>query len=322
MKPYKNLLTLKFLHYRLFYIQSYATIIIGATMSKCFLCPRKCGVDRDKQKGFCGSDNNLIINKYMLHKWEEPIISGTNGSGAIFFSNCSLKCIYCQNYEISSLGNGKNTSVNQLVEIIKQLEKSGAHNINFVSPTHYTDHIIQALDIYKPNIPIVWNTSGYETIETIKKLKNYVDIYLADFKYFDSELSQKYSQCRDYFDFTSKAIKQMKINQPKDIIENGLMKKGVIIRHLILPNHIEDSKKIFDYIKSNYGNDCYISVMGQYVPYYKALQDKDICRKLKPLEYKIVESYVKKLGFTNGFLQDLDSANICYTPKFNITIDK
>ena len=285
-------------------------------MSKCYLCPRKCGVDRDKNKGYCGSDNKLIVNKYMLHFWEEPIISGGKGSGAIFFSNCSLKCIYCQNYEISSLGNGKICSVGELVEIIKDLERQGAENINFVSPTHYTDHILKALDIYKPNIPIVWNTSGYETPETIKKLKDYVDIYLTDFKYFSPELSSRYSKAKDYFEYASKSIKQMLINQPKVVIENNMMKKGVIIRHLVLPNNIEDSKKVLDYIKDNFGNDTYISLMGQYLPYYKALNDNTINRKLKPLEYKIVMNYALKLGFKNGFFQELDSANECFIPKF------
>ena len=285
-------------------------------MSKCYLCPRICGVDRDKNKGYCGSDNKLIVNKYMLHFWEEPIISGGKGSGAIFFSNCSLKCIYCQNYEISSLGNGKICSVGELVEIIKDLERQGAENINFVSPTHYTDHILKALDIYKPNIPIVWNTSGYETPETIKKIKDYVDIYLTDFKYISPELSSRYSKAKDYFEYASKSIKQMLINQPKVVIENNMMKKGVIIRHLVLPNNIEDSKKVLDYIKDNFGNDTYISLMGQYLPYYKALNDKTINRKLKPLEYKIVMNYALKLGFKNGFFQELDSANECFIPRF------
>lgn len=285
-------------------------------MSKCYLCPRKCGVDREKKIGYCGSDNNLVINNYMLHYWEEPIISGGNGSGTIFFSNCSLRCMFCQNYEISSLGAGKKYTLNDLVNIIKELEKKGAENINFVTPTHYTNHIIEALDIYKPNIPIVWNTSGYETKETIEKLKKYVDIYLTDFKYYDDEISKKYSLASDYFEYASKAIKQMKINQPKDIFENGIMKKGVIIRHLVLPNNLEDSKKVLNYIKNNFGKDCFISIMGQYVPCYKALKNNEINRKLKPLEYKIVTNYALKLGFKNGFFQELESANQCFIPNF------
>ena len=285
-------------------------------MSKCLLCPRKCGVDRDKEKGFCGSNNDLIINKYMLHFWEEPIISGKNGSGAIFFSNCSLKCKYCQNYKISSLGYGEKYMIEDLVDIMKELESLGAENINFVSPTHYTEHIIKALNIYRPSVPIVWNTSGYETKETIEKLKDYVDIYLTDFKYFDSGISNKYSLAKDYFDYTSTAIRQMIENQPENIIENGIMKKGVIIRHLVLPNNVNDSKRVFDYIKEAYGTDVYISLMGQYVPYYKALEDVSINRRLKPLEYKVVANHILKLGFHNGFFQDLDSAKECYTPEF------
>lgn len=282
----------------------------------CNLCPRKCGVNRNLKQGFCGANNTIKVSKVMLHTWEEPIISGEDGSGAIFFSNCSLKCIYCQNYQISSEGNGKEVSVQNLAEIFKKLESFGATNINLVSPTHYTNEIIEALNIYKPKIPIVWNTSGYETVENIKKLKNYVDIYLTDFKYYSSEISKELSKAENYFECCSEAIKQMRKNQPCDIIKNGLMKKGLIIRHLVLPNLQEDSKKVLNYIASNFGNKTYISIMSQYVPCYKALTHKYINRKLKKLEYRIVLKEIEKLGFTNGFIQDFESADSCYTPNF------
>ena len=279
----------------------------------CQICPRKCFVDRNKNIGFCGA-SSLKIAKVMLHFWEEPIISGEKGSGAIFFSGCPLKCEYCQNHEISFEGNGEEKTVLELVEIIKNLEKMGAENINFVTPTHFTNEIIEALNIYRPKIPIVWNTSGYETVETIQKLKDYVDIYLTDLKYFSSELSLKYSKAKDYFEFASKAILEMRKNQPKDIIKDGMMKEGVIIRHLVLPSHFEDSKKVLNWISENLGNNTFISVMSQFTPQKNA--KPPLNRILTPLEYKIVVKECEKLGFTNGFIQELSSATSFYTPKF------
>lgn len=283
---------------------------------RCYICPRQCGVDRNINRGFCGANNKIKINKVMLHKWEEPVISDGNGSGAIFFSNCSLKCVFCQNYQISHNGIGEEITALQLANIFKDLEKQGANNINLVSPTHYTKQIIQALNIYKPKIPIVWNTSGYEKVETIKMLKDYVDIYLTDLKYVDENISLKYSGAKDYFKYCSSAIMQMRENQPQDIIENGIMKKGMIVRHLVLPSNIEDSKKVLDFINRNLSNNTMISLMSQYIPYYKANNFKEINRTLKPLEYKIVVNYANKLGFSNGFVQDLTSADSKYTPKF------
>lgn len=285
-------------------------------MELCEICPRRCKVDRDIKNGYCGSNNRLAIAKVMLHHWEEPIISGVNGSGAIFFSGCSLKCIYCQNYKISSEGIGKEIGINDLIEVFKKLENLGAHNINLVSPTHYARQIVEALKIYKPKIPIIWNTSGYENVETIEFLKDYIDIYLTDFKYFNNELAKEFSYANNYVECCKKAILKMRENQPEDIIENGIMKKGLIIRHLVLPNCIEDSKNIFNYIIKELGNSTYISLMSQYVPCYKALNNKKLNRKLKPVEYKIVLNYIKKLNFKNGFLQDLSSSNECYTPNF------
>lgn len=280
---------------------------------KCNLCPRECGVDRNKTFGFCGA-KNLKIAKVMKHFWEEPIISGTKGSGAIFFSHCSLKCCFCQNYEISHLGKGENISVEQLVNIFKNLENEGVHNINLVSPSHYTNEIISALKIYKPKIPIVWNSNGYEKVETIKKLKKYVDIYLVDLKFMSSELSQKYVKAKDYFENASKAILQMRENQKKDIVKNNIMQKGVIVRHLVMPTCFEDSKNILNWINNNLGNKTYISLMCQYIPCYQA--EFPINRKLKPIEYKIVLKECEKLGFFNGFTQEFESASTNYIPKF------
>ena len=289
----------------------------------CNICPRGCKVDREKGFGFCKSNNKTKIVKVMKHFWEEPIISGTDetekkGSGTIFFSGCNLRCVYCQNYEISHGSLGKEYSTSDLVNLFKKIEKSGATNINFVTPSHFTDEILEALKIYKPQIPVVWNTNGYESVETIKKLKNYVDVFLTDLKYFSSEISKKYSNCEDYFEKTTKAILQMRENLPNDIIKNGLMEKGIIIRHLILPNNYKDSFKILEWIKENLGTKTYISIMGQYVPCDKASIYPEINRKLKPLEYNLVLHKFEDLDFENGFSQDLNSATTDFIPDFNI----
>ncbi|MFA5758270.1 MAG: radical SAM protein [Clostridia bacterium] len=281
----------------------------------CNICPRNCLIDRSNSSDFCGA-KSLKIALVMKHFWEEPIISGTNGSGAIFFSHCSLKCIYCQNYKISSGGLGKETTIEKLAGLFKQLEQSGVHNINLVSPTHYTTEIIAALNIYKPKIPIVWNTSGYETSDTIKKLKEYVDIYLCDFKYFDNKLSNEYSSAPDYMDKCTSALLQMRKNQPIDIIKNGIMQKGIIVRHLVLPTHFSDSIKILEWVKQNMGTDTIISLMNQYTPCYKALSHPILKNKLKPIEYKIVLNKFLKLGFTSGFSQEKSSATCDFIPDF------
>jgi len=281
----------------------------------CNVCPRNCNVDRLNTKGYCKAQT-LKIAKVMKHFWEEPIISGNSGSGAIFFSHCNLKCIYCQNSVISHEGAGKEVTVEQLSNVFKQLEKGGVHNINLVTPTHYVKEIQKALKLYKPNIPVVYNTSGYEKVETIKKIKNDVDIYLCDFKYFDNELGKEYSHASNYFEAVTNALIEMRKNQPQDIIENGIMKKGLIVRHLILPSHSSDSIKILNWIKEHLGKDTIISLMSQYTPYYKALEHPILKNKLKPLEYKRVIQHFLNLGFTNGFSQEKESATCDYIPAF------
>ena len=283
----------------------------------CKICPRNCRVDRNEKFGFCGMSNTVKVAKVMLHQWEEPIISSGNGSGAIFFSGCNLKCIYCQNYQISSLGEGKEITVEKLADLFKQLEEKGAVNINLVTPTHYTNQIIKALKIYRPKVPIVWNTSGYETVQTIKKLKKYVDIYLTDLKYFSRKLSTEYSCATDYFDVATKAILEMRKNQPEDVVEDGVMKKGLIVRHLILPTHFGDSEMVFEWIKENLGENTYISVMSQYTPYYKAKKHKILKHKLKKKEYEQVLQYIISLGFVNGFVQELSSSTCEFIPDFD-----
>jgi putative pyruvate formate lyase activating enzyme len=284
---------------------------------QCDLCPRNCKINRDVSNGYCGVSNNIKIARAALHFWEEPIISGDKGSGTIFFSGCTLKCVYCQNFEISR-GFGKEISVDRLVEIMKELEEKGANNINLVTPTHFVNQIIKALDIYRPNIPIVYNTSGYEKIETLKKLEGYVDVYLPDLKYSDNNLSQKYSKVSDYFEVATKAILEMKRQQPKDVLENGLMKKGVIVRHLVLPNAIQNTLGVLQWITNNLDKDSYISLMGQFIPYGEAKDIAELNRKIKPVEYKLAINKLLEKGFNNSFIQDIESASEDFIPSFDL----
>lgn len=281
-------------------------------MSICNNCPRGC---KTKNIGYCG-ERALKVALVSKHHFEEPIISGDRGSGTIFFSNCPLKCVFCQNYEISHLGKGKNVSVEELAEMFKMLEKSGVHNINLVSPTHYMDKIIEAFEIYKPSIPVVYNTSGYEKADNIERLKPYVDIFLFDLKYFDSELSSKYSSAKNYFEFAFASLKKAREIIPNDIIKDGIMQKGIIVRHLVLPSCFNDSIKILEQINNSLGNKTFVSLMSQYVPFYKAENYAEINRKLKPIEYKRVVNYAEKLGFENCFIQETSSASEVYVPKF------
>lgn len=286
----------------------------------CEICPRDCKVNRSKNLGYCWSSEKVKISMVMLHHFEEPIISGENetdnGSGTIFFSNCSLKCCYCQNSEISAGGLGKEITIQKLAEIFKELEMKGAYNINLVTPTHFASQIIEALKIYKPNIPIVWNTSGYEKPETIKKLAGFVDVFLTDFKYFSPEIAEKYSRAKNYPEMCKESILEMRKIVPDDKIENGLMKSGLIVRHLVLPNQTKDSLNVIDWVNNNLGNKTYFSLMAQYVPMAKAKDYPEINRKIKPIEYKVLIKKLNELNFTNAYLQDYDSANTTYTPNF------
>lgn len=289
---------------------------------KCTLCPRKCNIDRSIGRGFCGASENITLALCDLHHSEEPIISGTQGSGTIFFSGCNLKCVFCQNYDVSNNKIGKEVSVSRLAEIFKELEDMGAHNINLVTPTHYVDAIIKALDIYTPSIPVVYNTNGYESVDTIKKLSKYIDIYLTDFKYYDNSLGNRLSHVSDYREKVTLALAEMIKNQPENIIENGIMKKGIIVRHLVLPNHTDDSINVLDHLYNTFGNKLLISLMSQYVPLNNLESYPDISRPLKPIEYKIVLNHLEKLGF-DGFMQELSSSSTTYIPTFDYTgVDK
>lgn len=285
----------------------------------CNTCPRNCNIDREINVGFCSVGEKIKIARAELHFWEEPCISGTNGSGTVFFSGCPLKCVYCQNSEISSNAYGKEISTERLAEIFKELEEKGAHNINLVTPTHFTYQILEALKIYKPNIPIVYNCSGYEKVETLKKLEGIVDIYLTDIKYFDSEVSKKYSKAEDYFDVASNAVKEMIRQQPQNIfLENGIMQKGVIIRHLVLPLNLTQTKKILQWIKNNLPENVIISLMSQYIPLSKACEHKEINRKITKREYEKALNMFYEFGFENGFMQELESSKEDFIPPFNL----
>lgn len=246
--------------------------------------------------------------------WEEPVISGTNGSGAIFFSGCNLRCIYCQNYNISHNYTGRDYSPRELADLFKKLEDSKVHNINLVTATHYMNKVLDALDIYKPSVPIVYNTGGYEDPKLIRRLKGYVDIYLPDLKYSDNSLALKLSGAKDYFEIATNAIKEMYRNEPNDIIENGLMKKGVIIRHLIIPCEIKNSLGVAEWINSNIPHNKYISVMSQFTPHGEIEGDSKYNRKLKPLEYKLIVS--KFMDYDNAYVQDMTSSTEEFIPDF------
>lgn len=292
-------------------------------LSSCTLCPHNCKVNRlEGERGRCYCNDKLRIALASLHYYEEPCISGKNGSGTVFFSNCNLNCIYCQNHEISQEHKGKDITVEELANIFLEQQEKGANNINLVTPTSYVYHIIEALDIAKKNglnIPIIYNTNGYENVETIELLKGYIDVYLPDLKYYSNELSKKYSGIDNYFEVATKAIKKMYEQVGTPIFnEDGIIQKGVIIRHLVLPNHILNSKHILKWVKENLPNDIYISVMAQYFPTYKAKQDKLINRKLTKKEYKQIEEYLYSLDLENGYIQELGEHEEEYVPAFDI----
>ncbi len=293
-------------------------------LDNCTLCPHNCKVNRlEGKKGRCKCDNTLKIALASLHMFEEPCISGANGSGTVFFTNCNLNCIYCQNYEISQGGKGKEITIQTLADIFIKQQEKGAHNINLVTPTMYVYQIIEAIKIARKNglkIPIIYNSNGYENIETIKMLNGYIDVYLPDLKYYTNELSKKYSNVDNYFEVATNAIKEMYSQVGNAIFDdNAIIQKGVIIRHLVLPNHIQNTKNILKWINENMPKDIYVSVMAQYFPTYKAKNDSLINRKLNKKEYKEVFNYLYSLDLQNGYIQELGSHEEEYVPDFNLT---
>lgn len=297
----------------------------------CNLCPRKCNIDRDVSSGFCKADegwDKVSVSRAALHYWEEPCISGNKGSGTVFFSNCNLRCVYCQNSQISFDGFGKEVSVQRLSRIFLELQEKGANNINLVTPTHYTYQILKALDIakHKLDIPVVMNCGGYESVETIKMYDGYIDIYLPDLKYKSSEISQKYSACSDYFEKASEAIEEMHRQAPKLIWddyndEERVLKKGLIIRHLVLPGCYHDSLDILDWLdrcKFLNKNRFLLSLMSQFTPTEACTDFSELNRRITTFEYNKVVNRASELKF-RGFIQELSSAKEEYTPPFDLT---
>ncbi len=316
-------------------------------LDECTLCYRNCKVNRNADKtGFCKASNKVKLARASLHLWEEPPISQEKGSGTVFFSHCNLNCVFCQNYNISqgtekeefslctsdTLKNqnfenessiiGMEISIERLSEIFLELQEKGANNINLVTPTHYVPQIIEALKIAKRNnltIPILYNTNTYDSIETIKLLDGYIDVYLPDFKYFNDKYALKYSNAKNYSSNVLKIIDEMLRQVGKPVFnESGLIIKGVIIRHLMLPGLLFDSKKVVDCIYNRYGDDVYISLMNQYVPMFKACNYPEINKPLNPKLYDSLINYALDLGVKNGFIQDDGTNNISYIPDFNL----
>ena len=289
-------------------------------LSKCDICPRKCGVNREKgELGFCKMKDKIKIARYSLHYWEEPIISGETGSGTIFFSGCNLKCIFCQNYKISSENMGKEISVERLKEICLELQNMGANNINLVTGTHFLPLIKEALILAKKEgltIPIVYNTSSYENVESLKEMEGLIDIYLPDLKYYDNKLAENFSLANNYFEIATNAIKEMVRQTGKPVIENNIMKKGVIVRHLLLPNHLEDSKKIIKYLHDTYDEDIYISIMNQYTPIKKFDKYRELNRTLTDKEYDELVNYACDLNITQAFIQEGETCKESFIPDF------
>ena len=290
-------------------------------MPICNACPRKCNVERNTgefSRGFCKMPYNAVLARASLHLWEEPVISGERGSGAIFFSGCNLRCVFCQNFEISHENFGKQVSKSEFIDIVKRLENQGAHTINLVNPTHFVPFIKEVFSEYKPSVPVVYNTGGYDDVESIRSLDGLINVYLPDLKYFDCDVSKKYSNAENYFEKASKAVLEMQRQVGKSVIKDGIMQKGLIIRHLVLPKNTDQSIKILRWIKDNLPIDTYISLMSQYVPYVKT-EYKELNRRIVTAEYQKVIDEFERLGFENGFMQERSSAQTDFIPKFDLS---
>lgn len=289
--------------------------------NKCRLCPRECGADRTSgEVGFCGCGDKLRIARAALHFWEEPCISGTVGSGTVFFSGCTLGCRYCQNYEISAGHKGYDITEEELAAEFLRLQSEGAANINLVTPTQYIPGIIRALDIAKRgglSVPIVYNTGGYERVESLRLLDGYIDVYLPDFKYYSDKYAARYSRAADYPDFAEKAVAEMyrQVGRCK-FSADGMIESGVIVRHLLLPGLLFESKKIVDFLRDTYGDDIWISLMSQYTPMPQVSGDADLDRRVPDRQYRVLIDYCADNGMTNVYIQESSSADSCYIPEF------
>lgn len=291
---------------------------------KCDICPHDCKINRLEGKmGRCKCNDKIKIALASVHHFEEPCISGKKGSGTVFFSNCNLNCKFCQNYKISQQGKGKEITINELSDIFIKQQEKGVHNINLVTPTMYAYQIVEAIKIAKDkglNIPVIYNSNGYENVETIKALNGFIDVYLPDLKYYNNDLGVKYSGINNYFEYASKAILEMykQVGSP-EFDQNGNIIKGLMIRHLVLPNNIENSKRALKWIKENIDENVYINIMAQYFPTYKAKEIAELNRKLSMEEYEEIENFVYELDIKNGYMQELGEHEEEYVPDFNLT---
>ena len=291
-------------------------------MKECRVCPRNCSVDRlSDQKGFCRAGAEIILARAALHMWEEPCISGKEGSGAVFFSGCSLGCKFCQNRQISRGQTGKKVTSDRLADIFLELQQQKANNINLVTAGHFLPQVAEAIEKSRNRglqIPVVYNSSGYEKSEMLKLLEGLVDIYLPDFKYMDPELAEKYSYARDYPEVAREALKEMvRQTGTPEFDRQGIMKKGVIVRHLLLPGHVKDSRRVLEYLLSTYGKEIYISLMNQYTPMPAMKDDPRLSRKVTDREYQRLIDYGIQLGLENGFIQEGETAKESFIPEFN-----
>lgn len=292
-----------------------------AMLKECRLCPRNCGINRLEKPGACGGGKDAIVAKVSLHPWEEPVIAGEaedRGAGTIFFSGCNLRCVFCQNYEISHYQRGKMVNDEQLGELFLAQEAKGAASLDLVTPTHYVPQIIHAVAYARDKgltLPVVYNSSGYENVSTIETLQGTVDVYLPDLKYFDSQLSGEYSKAGDYFAVASAAIRKMveQVGEPQ-INENGIMTSGVLVRHMVLPGARKDSMKLLEWLWQSFGDSIYLSLMSQYTPMYRAKDFHHLKRRLTTFEYDSVVDYALDLGFTRCFVQEKNSASEIYVP--------
>ena len=278
-------------------------------LESCSICPRKCKVNRLKdEKGFCKTGLQASVCSFLAHHGEEPPISGTKGSGAIFFSHCNMSCVYCQNYEFSQLGQGKEVDAEGLAQFMLELQKMGCHNINFVTPTHVMPQILKALEIACSqglDLPLVYNTGGYETLEAIKLLAGIIDIYLPDMRYADSDIALKYSSAPDYPKYNQEAVKEMHRQVGIARMDNtGIIKSGLVVRHLVLPNNLSGTEKIMKFIRDELSEKTYLSLMSQYLPYYRAAQFPEISRRLKSGEYEKAKEILERYGLHNGWIQE------------------
>ena len=276
-------------------------------------------MNREEKVGFCQSPNDFRLARASLHFWEEPCISGKEGSGAVFFSGCNLKCVFCQNYEISTENKGMIVSPEKLLDIFKSLEQQGANNINLVNPTHYAKQLVPVLEKWNKRLPVVYNSSGYESVETLKKLNGLVDIYLPDFKYIRPDKAKKYSKAKNYPEIAKAALYEMRNQQKEDVFDDrGIMQKGMVIRHLILPSNTNSSLEIIDYIAENFG-DTYLSLMAQYTPCTQLANFPELNRKITKREYDKVVNYALDKGLNRLFIQELSSAEEKFIPAFDFS---